>query len=786
MSDHWAPYERAWAQDPHHLHRSVCLSALIAEADRAVAAALVNLSREYDATILCGSHHTPAEQHVTSAEDEGEYHQRCVDSPDSNASLDWRQLYCSLCLIQAPMVRCSRPAFRQVCRAWGARVSYTHMLIAESFVKSPHARHAEFARYEGEDRLVVQLAAKSGPAAAQAAVLLRPYCDGIDLNCGCPQRWAMKEGIGSALLDQPERVADMVRSIRNAMPDGSTASTIVGNGCEYGSCTSTVPPFLPCVVKMRIKDDLRRSVDFARQCEAAGVSWLTVHGRTPTCHPSAAVQFEAVKLIRENLSVPVVLNGGVTDVSTAMEAALRTGCGGLMSANGLLDNPAMFYCGASRAAAEAEMSFARAAGDGHPEPAIPPAPGVFSEVFSPVQPVSFLWAPDRSNAEAGLLRYTVPDMWQAAQVLRMARLYVSPAERSHIALLRSNLSVLNALQEIGATSSSFSGGGATGMGAGLSQQPTPSSKLTSAHPSSSAPTDAWKSSMRNEVLCGKPLRQSSPETSAAVPRENLYNIGRCAADTRDERHRRTSQPSERLQLHRHRYTRSILRHQAPEAAGRRGRTAAELHRCRRDGDEESGDDSDDYESAEPSLRYDIVTLAMSATSTPPRHSRKVTAAILLCTTVTTTATNMARVTAPGVDPGAGRPRLSSRSPTHSPPRDSGSGYTISAGPPLSAAVTAPSAPPPPEEEGDVITLDAAPQHCALDEQHLLKSSKRGGDQRRAKSPSMGTNGRDEDVLTQPHNRSEASGGSHGAVVVRRLPPRQRWPSEAYQDDPQQR
>ncbi|AYU82459.1 hypothetical protein, conserved [Leishmania donovani] len=483
MSDHWAPYERAWAQDPHHLHRSVCLSALIAEADRAVAAALVNLSREYDATILCGSHHAPAEQHVTSAEDEGEYHQRCVDSPDSNASLDWRQLYCSLCLIQAPMVRCSRPAFRQVCRAWGARVSYTHMLIAESFVKSPHARHAEFARYEGEDRLVVQLAAKSGPAAAQAAVLLRPYCDGIDLNCGCPQRWAMKEGIGSALLDQPERVADMVRSIRNAMPDGSTASTIVGNGCEYGSCTSTVPPFLPCVVKMRIKDDLRRSVDFARQCEAAGVSWLTVHGRTPTCHPSAAVQFEAVKLIRENLSVPVVLNGGVTDVSTAMEAALRTGCGGLMSANGLLDNPAMFYCGASRAAAEAEMSFATSRRGRPPrtcDPASSPAetaaPGVFSEVFSPVQPVSFLWAPDRSNAEAGLLRYTVPDMWQAAvtprevisdfmraairtdlmvpttvqQVLRMARLYVSPAERSHIALLRSNLSVLNALQEIGA------------------------------------------------------------------------------------------------------------------------------------------------------------------------------------------------------------------------------------------------------------------------------------------------------------------------------------------------
>ncbi|TPP40035.1 hypothetical protein CGC21_25945 [Leishmania donovani] len=408
------------------------------------------------------------------------------------------------------------------------------------------------------------------------------------------------------------------------------------------------------------------------------------------------------------------------------------------------------------------------------------------------------------------------------------------------------------------SSSSFSGGGATGMGAGLSQQPTPSSKLTSAHPSSSAPADAWKSSMRNEVLCGKPLRQSSPETSAAVPRENLYNIveeeediDMDYADEESAQACKGSGSGSGTTHPQHRYPimmpgsgvarvavppipvmsaiaapaspvsvcssiatdtpRSILR-QSGAGGGRTPRSNSrrisfvgvspprpDEHRCRRDGDEESGDDSDDYESAEPSLRYDIATLAMSATSTPPRHSRKVhsrdpslhdghhhshehgegdsdRASIPV-----PASQQQQKRTSPSLSPE--RPRLSSRSPTHSPPRDSGSGYTISAGPPLSAAVTAPSAPPPPEEEGDVITLDAAPQHCALDEQHLLKSSKRGGDQRRAKSPSMGANGRDEDVLTQPHNRSEASGGSHGAVVVRRLPPRQRWPSEAYQDEP---
>ncbi|KAK7200824.1 Dihydrouridine synthase (Dus) [Novymonas esmeraldas] len=439
MGEDWAPYELAWSQDPLHRPRHVHLPALIEAADKAVAEAVASLSRDDSsgASPASASHAAPSE---------------C----DGDAVHDWWGLYTALCFIQAPMVRCSRPAFRRVCREWGTRISYTHMLIAESFVKSAHARHAELARYAGEDRLVVQLAAKSGPAAAEAARLLRPYCDAVDLNCGCPQRWAMKEGIGAALLDRPEQVADMVHSIRNAVPDGHT------------DAAGAPPPVLPCVVKMRIKDDLRHSVDFARQCEAAGASWLTVHGRTPTCQPSAAVNAEAVTHIRECLSVPVVLNGGVADVSTAMEAALRTGCGGLMAANGLLDNPAMFYCAPSRAAMEAEMTFATSDSEAAPLPGAAAA-------FSPVQRVSFAWAPDRAAPAVQLRRYSVHDMWQASvtprevisdfvraairtdlavpttvqQVLRMARVYVSPAERNHLALLRSNLSVLRCLQEVG-------------------------------------------------------------------------------------------------------------------------------------------------------------------------------------------------------------------------------------------------------------------------------------------------------------------------------------------------
>eukprot|EP00758_Cryptobia_borreli_P005048 Tbor_TRINITY_DN4714_c1_g1::TRINITY_DN4714_c1_g1_i1::g.16941::m.16941/K05545/DUS4; tRNA-dihydrouridine synthase 4 len=228
--------------------------------------------------------------------------------------------YGDLVKVQAPMVRCSRPPFRKLCRLWGTDISYTHMMIADSFVKSEEARKSDFALFENENKLICQFAAKDGPTLSQAAQIVAPYCDGIDINCGCPQKWAIKEGIGSALLESPELVSDMVKCVRNS---------------DNGN--------LPCVVKMRVYDDLSKSVEFARRAEAAGIAWLTVHGRTPKCTPGSRVRHESIKIIAESVNIPVVANGGVDSPTTALDLALRSGVGGVMSAQGLLDNPACFY-----------------------------------------------------------------------------------------------------------------------------------------------------------------------------------------------------------------------------------------------------------------------------------------------------------------------------------------------------------------------------------------------------------------------------------------------------------
>jgi len=88
--------------------------------------------------------------------------------------------------------------------------------------------------------------------------MVEAYADGVDLNCGCPQRWALAEGIGACLIDKPQLVHDMLRATRRT--------------CARQDFTVSA--------KIRVHDDLRTTVELCRRLEAAGVDYLAVHGRT--------------------------------------------------------------------------------------------------------------------------------------------------------------------------------------------------------------------------------------------------------------------------------------------------------------------------------------------------------------------------------------------------------------------------------------------------------------------------------------------------------------------------
>lgn len=170
-----------------------------------------------------------------------------------------------------------------------------------------------------DNPVVIQFAARNAYEFANAAELAAPYVDGIDLNCGCPQRWALQEGIGAKLMHvDPEHLKEMIRQAR-----GRSVET-------------------PVSVKIRIYEDRRRTVDLARQLEASGASWITVHGRRKDQKPSEPIDTESIRLVKDTLNIPVIANGNIFTLEEAEELHQVTGANGIMSARGLLENPAMF------------------------------------------------------------------------------------------------------------------------------------------------------------------------------------------------------------------------------------------------------------------------------------------------------------------------------------------------------------------------------------------------------------------------------------------------------------
>ncbi|ORY86028.1 hypothetical protein BCR35DRAFT_289912 [Leucosporidium creatinivorum] len=261
----------------------------------------------------------------------------------------------------APMVRYSKLAFRQLVSQYETHITTTPMMLAKEFSRSAIARDSDFSTnslergtfYMDEIRraapvvelddsyeprgiletprrrkrkvrgsLIVQFAANDGQQLADAAELVKPWVDGIDLNCGCPQKWAYQEGIGCALLRKPELVRDLVRSTKQRV------------GWDF-----------PVSVKIRVDPDLTLTNELVRTAIAAGADVLTVHGRTrhqaSSAHPvnldSLAFAVECAKG-----DIPCMANGDVFTLEDAEETRRRCNVRGVMSARGLLANPALF------------------------------------------------------------------------------------------------------------------------------------------------------------------------------------------------------------------------------------------------------------------------------------------------------------------------------------------------------------------------------------------------------------------------------------------------------------
>jgi nifR3 family TIM-barrel protein len=234
-------------------------------------------------------------------------------------------------LFLAPMAGFTNIAFRRIARRLGCGMTATEMVMAEGVVRD-HPRTLALAALSDEERPGAVQIAGSDPAVMgeAAARLVARGADVIDVNMGCPVRKIVDRCAGSALLREPEKAAAIVRAIKERVP-------------------------VPVTVKVRAGwDDARQSIEVARALEEVGCAALAVHGRTREQQYSGRASREAIRAVKEAVSIPVLGNGDVTTPQDVIDMVRETGVDGVMIGRAALWDPWIF-ASAARALREGRV-----------------------------------------------------------------------------------------------------------------------------------------------------------------------------------------------------------------------------------------------------------------------------------------------------------------------------------------------------------------------------------------------------------------------------------------------
>ncbi|XP_066371225.1 uncharacterized protein [Miscanthus floridulus] len=230
----------------------------------------------------------------------------------------WRRLG-SPRLLVAPMVDNSELPFRMLCRRYGADAAYTPMLHSRIFSENEKYRSMEFTTCKEDRPLFVQFCANDPDILLQAAKMVEPYCDYVDINFGCPQRIARRGNYGAFLMDNLPLVKSLVQNLAANL-------------------------HVPVSVKIRVFPRLEDTLAYAKMLEEAGASLVAVHGRTRDEKDGKKFRadWDAIKAVKDALRVPVLANGNIRHMEDVKNCLEHTGADGVLSAETLLENPALF------------------------------------------------------------------------------------------------------------------------------------------------------------------------------------------------------------------------------------------------------------------------------------------------------------------------------------------------------------------------------------------------------------------------------------------------------------
>lgn len=225
-------------------------------------------------------------------------------------------------VLLAPMEDVTDPAFRLMCKKFGADMVYTEFVSADALIRSVSKTLLKLNISDEERPVAIQIYGKDTETMVEAArIVEQAKPDILDLNFGCPVKRVAGKGAGSGLLQNIPKMLEITRAVVNAVR-------------------------IPVTVKTRLGWDTEHKiiVPLAEQLQDCGIEALTIHGRTRAQMYTGEADWTLIGEVKNNprMRIPIIGNGDVTTPQRAQECFDRYGVDAIMVGRASFGRPWIF------------------------------------------------------------------------------------------------------------------------------------------------------------------------------------------------------------------------------------------------------------------------------------------------------------------------------------------------------------------------------------------------------------------------------------------------------------
>ena len=222
----------------------------------------------------------------------------------------------------APMEDVTDPAFRLMCKRFGADMVYTEFISADALVRDIQATTRKLTTHEEERPVAMQIYGKEVEPMVEAAKIAEAaHPDILDINFGCPVKKVAGKGAGAGMLRNIPKMLEITRAVVDAVK-------------------------IPVTVKTRLgwDSDNLIIVDLAEQLQDCGIQALTIHGRTRAQMYTGEADWTLIGKVKNNprMHIPIIGNGDVTTPEIAKECFDKYGVDAIMIGRGAIGHPWIF------------------------------------------------------------------------------------------------------------------------------------------------------------------------------------------------------------------------------------------------------------------------------------------------------------------------------------------------------------------------------------------------------------------------------------------------------------